>query len=161
MSHFRIGGGERPILQREWWTSDFTKGWWTSGVVNIWFYTGGGEYLGGECLTIYINCTFIWRLLRITKFVIIIKIMSSIKIIIPGELVCCGSNWTEAPHQPLSSPILLRGNNSDTSANCTHYCMIQHTTYRALWYPMSWYPALPIQSLYCSNIYIIQILNYS
>ena len=53
MSHFRIGGGERLILRRGWWTSDFTKGvvnvwggdrlrWWTSGVVNVW----GGERLG-------------------------------------------------------------------------------------------------------------------
>ena len=70
-------------------------------------------------------------------FIIIIKIISSIKILIPSELACCGSNWTEAPHQPLSSPILLRGNNSDTSANCTHYCMIQYTIYRALWDSMS------------------------
>ena len=52
MRHFRIGGGERLILQRGWWTSEVVNvwggerlGWWTSGVVNVWFYTGGGECL--------------------------------------------------------------------------------------------------------------------
>ena len=66
-------------------------------------------------------------------FIIIIKIMSSIKIIIPSELVCCGSNWTEAPYQPLSSPILLRGNNSDTSANCTVYTLLYDTVHYISW----------------------------